>query len=459
VLLDDRIAEHVPGCNMAFRRDALVAINGFNPVYLRAGDDVDICWRLQAKGWRVGFAPAALVWHHHRSAVKAYWRQQVGYGEGETWLGAHHPDKFISGQMLWRGRIYSPLPFVRSFAARRINSGVWGTAAFPSVYSTDTHPLMFLPHSPLWLAASLALMIGGAAGGLLDDAEVAWLPIVFGAIGWTITVARCLVFAWRSDLSGLPTIGTRSPAQSRRRYRALIAWLHLVQPLARFRGRIRGMWSLPRVVGPEHVTRLPWKMPVPTLRDALASSRLFGGGGHDRVFWSESWVSHTTLLTELTGVLRASQPTQLVEAEDGWHADRDLSLTIGRWGWLHVRALVEEHERGRCLVRLSTRLRPRFLGAVQALTGLALITGGAAAAMVLHRPSVGAILLAAMAAIAGRAMWQTTRTMAVLDRALARVIADAHLLPLDGFRFRVSGFRKDARQPDTRQPKPETLGG
>ena len=31
VLLDDRIAEHVPGCNMAFRREALLAIGGFNP--------------------------------------------------------------------------------------------------------------------------------------------------------------------------------------------------------------------------------------------------------------------------------------------------------------------------------------------------------------------------------------------------------------------------------------------
>ena len=31
VLLDDRVAEHVPGCNMAFRRDALMAVGGFNP--------------------------------------------------------------------------------------------------------------------------------------------------------------------------------------------------------------------------------------------------------------------------------------------------------------------------------------------------------------------------------------------------------------------------------------------
>ncbi len=150
VLLDDRTAEHVPGCNMAFRREALLAIGGFNPVYLRAGDDVDVCWRLQARGWKIGFASSALVWHHHRSSVGAYWRQQVGYGEGERWLMAHHPEKFLDGHMLWRGRIYSPLPFVRSLWGERINAGVWGTAAFPSVYRADVHPFAFLPHSIRW---------------------------------------------------------------------------------------------------------------------------------------------------------------------------------------------------------------------------------------------------------------------------------------------------------------------
>jgi hypothetical protein len=80
VLLDDEIAEHVPGCNMAFRRDALLAIDGFDPLFLRAGDDVDVCWRLQTRGGRIAFAAAALVWHRHRASIGAYWRQQVGYG-------------------------------------------------------------------------------------------------------------------------------------------------------------------------------------------------------------------------------------------------------------------------------------------------------------------------------------------------------------------------------------------
>jgi hypothetical protein len=42
VLLSDEIAEHIPGCNMSFRKDALMEIGGFDPIYRSAGDDVDI---------------------------------------------------------------------------------------------------------------------------------------------------------------------------------------------------------------------------------------------------------------------------------------------------------------------------------------------------------------------------------------------------------------------------------
>ena len=150
VLLDDRTAEHVPGCNIAIRRDALRAIGGFNPIYLRAGDDVDVCWRLQAAGGRIEFMPGALVWHHHRSSVRAFWRQQVGYGEGESWLVPHHRQRFTGAKIAWRGHIYSPLPFVRSLSRPRVNVGIWGSAAFPSVYHTQAFSLAFLPHTVRW---------------------------------------------------------------------------------------------------------------------------------------------------------------------------------------------------------------------------------------------------------------------------------------------------------------------
>ena len=428
VMLDDRIAEHVPGCNMAFRRDALLSIDGFNPVYLRAGDDVDICWRLQARGLRIAFAPSALVWHHRRASVKAYWRQQVGYGEAETWLDAHHPEKFLAGRMLWHGRIYTPLPFLSSAAEQRVNTGVWGTAAFPSIYSTQRHRWHFLPHSPLWMVTSLALIAAGLAGHLMD-LEAAWLLTGAGVLGWTMTAGRCVQFARRSDLGGLPASGRRS-AQRRWAYRALIAWLHLVQPLARLIGNLRGL-SLAQGVQPRHVSRHPWKVPVPTPRDARAAAGLLAGGRAARSFWSESPVAHTTLLTELVGVLRAARPAPLVQIDDGWHADRDLSVAIGRWGWLQVATLVEEHERGCALFRTRTRLRPSRAGVVQGILLAAIISAGTTASMMLHGPSLSvAVSAMALAALALRAAWQATRAVAVMDRAVARVTTAAGMLPL-----------------------------
>ena len=427
VLLDDRIAEHVPGCNMACRREALLAVGGFNPVYLRAGDDVDICWRLQAKGFRIGFAASALVWHHHRTSVRAYWRQQVGYGEGEAWLDAHHPEKFIGGQMLWRGRIYSPLPLTRSLSGRRVNTGIWGTAAFPSVYRTDAGALEFLPHSSLWMLVASAACLIGAMGWLSPYRIDAGLVGLGGLLAWSITLARVARCAWLSDLRGLPGASTR---QGRLRHLALIVWLHLLQPLARTYGRLRGLWSPPPVLEPEHATRIPWRAPVPSSGNVVRAALLLFGSSAEHAFWSERWVSAGDTLTELAGVLRAVRPAQRVDIDDGWHADRDLSVAVSRWGWLHVRSLVEEHADGRCLFRVGMLLRPSFAGAVEALTLALGLVAATSAAVALRWPLVTLVSVVAVAAIFTRAAWQTTRAIAVLERALERVIASAGMIPL-----------------------------
>src|SRR5262249_31909199 len=83
VLESDQVAQHIPGCNMAFRREALERVNGFDPQYRKAGDDVDVCWRLQQAGGWITFAPGAFVWHHRRQTPRTYLRQQAGYGEAE----------------------------------------------------------------------------------------------------------------------------------------------------------------------------------------------------------------------------------------------------------------------------------------------------------------------------------------------------------------------------------------
>jgi DNA-binding beta-propeller fold protein YncE len=430
VLLDDRTAEHVPGCNMAFRRDALLAIGGFNPIYLRAGDDVDVCWRLQARGWKIGFAAAALVWHHHRSSVKAYWRQQVGYGEGETWLMAHHPDKFLDGHMLWHGRIYSPLPFVRSLWGTRINAGVWGTAAFPSVYRTDVHPFAFLPHSIKWQVLSFVLAIAG--GLVLATGEHHWavaLLLGTGCAGIAMTIAKNVAYALRSDVDSL--------RGSRFWYRSIVAYLHFIQPIARLRGRIRGMLAPPEVALP-HAQRQTSAGPRPSLKEAWRALLLISGNVTEDRYWSETWTSADRVLAKVTDWLRRSHAVRTIAIDDGWSDDRDVSVFVGRWAWLDIRALVEDHGAGKGLLRVSTHLRPTTYGVVTAIVlGAALLVASTAHLRFLEHtpffqnttflqystrwPRLGAVAALLMLVVCGLAAWRTAQATAVVRRGIDQV--------------------------------------
>jgi GT2 family glycosyltransferase len=66
-------------------------------------------WRLQQRGYRIGFSPAGFVWHYRRNNIGAYLKQQRGYGVAEALLRHKHPEYFNNlGGMRWRGRIYNP---------------------------------------------------------------------------------------------------------------------------------------------------------------------------------------------------------------------------------------------------------------------------------------------------------------------------------------------------------------
>src|SRR5262249_26033829 len=137
VLLTDTEAEHIPGCNMAFLRSALEAVDGFDEQFRVAGDDVDLCWRLQQRGWKLGFSPSAQVWHHRRNSLRAYWNQQKGYGKAEALLEKKWPEKYNSmGQLTWRGRVYNSGWTRILGTATRIYHGQWGCAPFESLYQT-----------------------------------------------------------------------------------------------------------------------------------------------------------------------------------------------------------------------------------------------------------------------------------------------------------------------------------
>lgn len=133
VLLNDTDAEHLPGCNLVVRKQALEQIGGFDSRFHTAGDDVDFCWRLQDADLRLGFSPAAFVWHWRRPTLRAYLRQQLGYGRAERMLIAKHPRRFNhDGSARWHGFIYSGAP-LRVTDGAIIYHGEMGHAAYQSL--------------------------------------------------------------------------------------------------------------------------------------------------------------------------------------------------------------------------------------------------------------------------------------------------------------------------------------
>ena len=54
------------GCNMSFAKDSIYAINGFDMDYVRpaVGEDIDICWRFKAAGYKIRSLRNMAVQYH-----------------------------------------------------------------------------------------------------------------------------------------------------------------------------------------------------------------------------------------------------------------------------------------------------------------------------------------------------------------------------------------------------------
>lgn len=75
------------GANMAFRRDVLVRLDGFDPrldagTCTRAGGDTEMFARVIEAGFDVVYVPRAQVWHRHRRTSREVVSCAFGYGVG-----------------------------------------------------------------------------------------------------------------------------------------------------------------------------------------------------------------------------------------------------------------------------------------------------------------------------------------------------------------------------------------
>ena len=347
VLISDQEAEHIPGCNMAFRKACLEATGGFDARFRVAGDDVDVCWQLQQRGWTLGFSPAAMVWHHRRGSVRAYWKQQLGYARAEGLLERKWPEKYNSvGHLTWAGRVYGKGLKHALGLRERIYQGLWGSAPFQSIYQPASNGLWSLPARPEWYLIIFAIAAIAALG-------ILWRPL---ALALPLLALATIASVMQAGLSAAHASFTNVSSRARInlvKLQTLTALLHLLQPLARLYGRLRSGLTPWRRLGVRCLAP-PWP-------------RAF-------TFWSEHWHAPDDRLRSVEVSLREAGTVVLRGGDyDRW----DLEVRGGMFGAARLCMASEDHDAGKQLVRFRTWPICAPMGLVLTLVFSALSTGAA----------------------------------------------------------------------------------
>jgi len=388
VMLSDVEAEHLPGCNMAFRKEALAAVGGFDPVFRTAGDDVDLCWSMQSAGLKLLFSPAAVVWHRAPQSVAAYWNQQFGYGKAEAVLERKWPDKYnFAGHPTWTGRVYGRgsipwLPF-----GMKIYSGIRGRAPFQFIYLSDVGRFGSLFAMPEW-----HLLVAGLV--MLSIVGIVWQPLRIVAPLLVLTV--CLSLAHASLNAQAAFTGGNSGIFSNIPRWMLTTFLHLLQPIARLSGRIAAGLH-------------PWR------RRQRRGSKLPFPGNYSEL--CADWHEAQNLLQQFEDALKTE--VSFVVVGDSF-ASWDLEVRGGIFGGKQIVMAIEDIGLDRQLIRV--RWWPVF--PLQVILFVSLFAALALGAAIDHAAVASALLGSLALGVLLRAGWEAGTIGALIEDLLTRRVRD-----------------------------------
>jgi len=326
VMLTDRQAEHIPGCNMAVYKWVLAGLGGFDPIFRRAGDDVDICWRLQQAGHKIGFNPAAFVWHYRRSTIRDYLKQQHGYGEAEALLVRKHPEYFnYLGGSMWTGRIYTASKFGVLLRRPIIYRGLFGSAGFQFLYHSDPPvTLMVCTSLEYHVLVTLPLWILSVTFHQL-------LPLAITSL--LISIAVCVAAGFQAALPKKKICGWSRP---------LVAILFFLQPIVRGLARYQGRLNLRRIP-------LAAQQTLDSL--ALRHSHL---SLQQVQYWAEPPIERLAFVTSM--LRRLDQQGWPNKSDVGW-SEYDVEVYGSRWCNLQITTVSEDHAIGKQMLRCRLRAK------------------------------------------------------------------------------------------------------
>jgi hypothetical protein len=282
-------------------------------------------------GYKIVYQPGAMVWHERRQSIRAYFRQQAGYGRAEAALIAQHPHRFAKlGGARWRGVVYDQAG--RTAGLRGIvYAGVFGTAPYQFLYALPSGPVAAVTSSPPWVLVALMALLGAP-----------WVPAL-AAVGALMLVPS----AWTAARLAACAPIVRWPGGNRLSFaaaRALVGVLAFTQPLAR--GLVRELGCLQQRKWPA----ASWRLRPPGARVRMRARKAVA----ELSLWQDHGCDRAAVIGAMLEELRTTRwPVRLGGEWDPW----DFEVTSDRWWTVRVLTATEYHPPDGRLVRVRLLTR------------------------------------------------------------------------------------------------------
>jgi cellulose synthase/poly-beta-1,6-N-acetylglucosamine synthase-like glycosyltransferase len=160
-----REVEDLPGGNTMYRRELLETVGPVDERLVTA-EDVELHFRMRARGAKLCFSPDFLAWHHKRDAPGRFFRQIRRFAQGRVQAGRLH--KGALRPLHWLVAVL-PLPCmaVLAWISPALAMGVVAAGAAASILAAMVAGAG--PRSSLWMPVVAALFLAAWPAGFFRE--------------------------------------------------------------------------------------------------------------------------------------------------------------------------------------------------------------------------------------------------------------------------------------------------
>jgi GT2 family glycosyltransferase len=165
----------------AFRRDRFLEMTGYDTSFpVACAEDIELSYRMSARGWKMTFAPAAIVYHTHPDTLSRYLKKKYKFAFWRVLAVRKNPSKAVrdshTPQLMKLQLLFAPALLVAIAFDLSVRPAVPASALVLVAFLVSTLPFALRAIgkdpivgllSPALLAARACAQALGITGGLI----------------------------------------------------------------------------------------------------------------------------------------------------------------------------------------------------------------------------------------------------------------------------------------------------